>query len=339
MTRFHLTTNPGLGDLVLEELGMPGTVDPDGRAGHIHVEGEIGDRIGELRSIHRAVRVVAELDLPERAPLDAIRAWVAEQHAAIPELSEPDRSFRVTSKRVGTHPFTSEDVQRVAGAGVRDAAPHPVDLKRFDVELRCDVAHDRCTLGVQLTDRSFANRRRGPYSQRTSLRGNVAWALLTLARIEPTAVLDPFVGAGTILSEAGALWPQARLAGGDRLQRAVDGATENLQAEDLGARSTIRLHDARDLAASWPEATFDLVATNPPFGHRLGRGEDLGQLYEQLLHSVDRVATADARLVVLVHRRGAFNRALGRTDRWVTRHVRVIELGGLYVGVFVLGRP
>ncbi|MEM6926896.1 MAG: THUMP domain-containing protein [Myxococcota bacterium] len=351
MVTVELTTNPGLEDLTLDEFGVRAAARgftvtgsercPDGLAGHVLVEVEapwtaLNPVVQTLRSAHRAIRWLDAFPLRSPDPLAQIRAAMSAVVPRIAELDHPDRSFRVTSSRTGPHPFTSEDVQRVAGAGVRAVTPHPVSLEAFDVELRCDVRGDVCRIGVQLG--GLSRRPKGPYTQRTSLRGNVAWALLQLTRPDtvPDHLLDPFCGAGTVLSEASARWPEARLAGVDRRAEAAKGTRENLA--HAGAIAEVRVGDARALHESWPPATFDTIVTNPPFGKRLGRRLDLGRFYGDVLGSVAAVARPGARLGMLAYRRGAFNRALQANGAWSTRHVRVLELGGLYVGVFVLQR-
>ena len=164
--------------------------------------------------------------------------------------------------------------------------------------------------------------------------------MLHLARLDgpPRALLDPFVGGGTILAEAAARWPDVRLCGSDQQARCVDGVAQNLAEAGLGSRSSLRVGDARHLDALWPDERFELIATNPPFGARLGGDVDFGALYRAFLAGCADRTTDDARLVVLVNRRGDFNRALRAVRRWETRHVRMIEIGGLYVGVFVLSR-
>ncbi len=340
LQHLSLTTDPGLEDVALDELRelagptVAGVLRPDGRAGHLRVEGE-GDLLGSalrMRSIHHIVRPIAEFAVPDAEPLRAIRSAIAEIAPAIPEFGPVEATFRVTCARSGDHPFTSEQVEREAGAGVRDALPRAVRLKGMDVEVRCDVRGDRAQVGVQLTGRSLS-RRPGVYRPHTSLRANVAWAMLALAHLDapPTRLLDPFVGAGTILSEAAARWPQVGLFGSDREARTATGARQN-----LGDRAEIREGDARRLGQVWPDHTFDLLVTNPPFGHRLAGDADLGSLYRAFLEGAADRAEPGARLVVLAQRRGDFNRALRAVDRWETRHVRMIELGGLYVGLFVL---
>ncbi len=351
MVTVQLTTNPGLEDLVLDELrrrtderGMAivrAEPNPDGLAGHVLVQvdapwSELRSELLALRSAHRAIRWLTRLTLDGADPLGQIRAAVSEVVPSISELDDLERSFRVTSSRTGTHPFTSEDVQRVAGAGVRAVALHPVSLEAFDVEIRCDVRDRTCRLGVQLG--RISRRASGPYTQRTSLRGNVAWALLQLAFPDraPQHLLDPFCGAGTVLREAGRRWPEVQLAGLDRLEAAAQGTRANLVDAGLHERAVVRCGDARELAELWPAGTFDAVVGNPPFGKRLGRGLDLVRFYGDVLQSAGAVCRPGARLVLLVHRRHAFNVALRKRGGWSIRHVRVIELGGLYVGVFVL---
>lgn len=343
-----LTCDPGLEDIALAELawraeaaGLPapeGELRPFGLAGHLHVALDAPPElrlavVRQLRSVHRVVRPVARFPLPGDGPV-GIRRHVAALTPSIPELQPPEIRFRASCSRVGDHPFTSEDVEREVGAGVRDVLPRGVRLEHPDVELRCDVRGDTCIVGVQLPGPALSRRDPGPFRPSTSLRASVAWGLLALARPFGTpagAVLDPFCGAGTILVEAAARWPGVRVEASDLHPRMVEGARQN-----LGDR--VRLGDARRLAEVWPEGGFDTVVTNPPFGRRLGREVDLAAFYRMFLASALRVTTPGARLVVLVEDRAAFNRAWAQVPTWRSVHVRVLEMGGLYVGAFVLER-
>lgn len=351
----HLTADPGLEDLARDEIlalaaarGVsPPVIElrPYGLAGHLHVQLE-GDPAASLsmllalRSVHRIVRPVATFSLPPEGALPAIRQALAALAPSIPELTPPSTRFRVTCSRVGVHPFTSEDVAREAGAGVRDTLPRGVSMKQFDVELRCDVRGDTCVVGVQHPGAALSRRDPGPYRPTTTLRASVAWGLLQLARLEgaPAVLLDPFAGAGTILLEAAARWPGTRLHGSDLHEGGVAGLTQNLAFAGLTERCSVRQGDARRLHEVWPGLAADLVVTNPPFGRRLGRSVDLVALYRGLLTSVSTCVTEDARMVVLVESRGAFNQAVAAQRAWRIVHVRVLEMGGLYVGAFVLAR-
>jgi putative N6-adenine-specific DNA methylase/tRNA (guanine6-N2)-methyltransferase len=338
-----LTTDPGLEDLAVDELralagpSVVGRLRPYGLPGHLDVQAEVPDLAAlalRMRSIHHVVRPLSRFEVPDVDPLGHVRRTVAGIAACIPELAPVDATFRVSCSRTGDHPFTSEDVEREAGAGVRDALFRRVRLKGMDVELRCDIRGAIGLLGVKLT-RASLSRRAGPYRPHTSLRASVAWSMLQLARPQapPSVLLDPFVGAGTILVEAAARWPGAALCGSDREARCVEGARLN-----LGARADLRQGDARRLAERWPDRRFDTVVTNPPCGHRLASDVDLRALYRAFLAEAAERATEDARMVLLVQRRGDFNRALRTVPRWEIRHVRIVELGGQYVGMFVLSR-
>jgi tRNA (guanine6-N2)-methyltransferase len=345
-----LTTHPGLEDLVADELsavsGAPvtATLRPEGKAGWVRASADLDEQqllahADALRSVHRVIRPVAEAEIPDAEPLAWLRAWAAERAGELRELDGPSATFRVRCARSGTHPFTSEDVEREVGAGLRAGRWRPVSLREPDVEVRCDVSGRRARLGVT-RPRARSLRHEGPFRPATALRPNLAWALGRLARPgDPPAgeLLDPFVGGGAILVEAAALWPGVGLHGSDLQARCVEGTAANLA--HAGLAGELRSGDARNLAAVWPDRRFDTVVTDPPFGHRQGSDLDFYTFYRAFLDGAAEVCTPDARLAALVLKRGAFNRALRASGPWEVRHVRVVEVGGLYAGVFVLGLP
>lgn len=337
MRSFDLTTHPGLEDVVVDELslGPPAraTVRPGGRAGWVRVD-DAPDDLGPLRSVHRVIRCLAEGPLPAE-PIGGLRAWLEALSPTIHELDPQDATFRVRCDRRGAHPFTSEEVERACGAGVRAGRWRAVDLRDPAVEVRLVIEQDHVRIGVT-GGRARSMRADGPFRPATALRPNLAWALCALARPEGSAarVLDPFAGSGAVLIEAAARWPGAALFGSDLQDRCADGARANLCAAGLPAE--IRRADARDLPGAWPEGGFDTIVTDPPFGRRHGADLDLGALYRDFLVGAAEVCAPDARMAVLVLRRGVFNRALRATGRWATRHVRIVEVGGLYAGVFVV---
>ena len=352
-TRLTITTNRGLEELVVQEfqrraaeigvLNVQGECRPGGLAGWAAVEADSTPALMQsialdLRSAHHVVRPVHAFTLDAADPLAQVQAEVAA--LAIPELEPDGVSFRVTTRRSGVHPFTSEDVQRVAGAGVRDRAWRAVSLTAYDVNLRVDVRDDACHVGVQLTRAPLSRRHARTFLPHMTLSGNVAWALLHLARPEPAtpprALLDPFCGGGTLLLEAKALWPDVAVAGSDTRELCVDGTLANLAA--AAHSGDVRVGDARELGLVWQGHHFDTVVSNPPFGKRVGPNMSFGALFGQLLDGLLEVTCVGARVALLVHKRGAFNKAVRERPGWRVRHARVIELGGLHPCIIVLDR-
>lgn len=188
----------------------------------------------------------------------------------------------------------------------------------------------------------------------------------------PTAILDPFCGSGTILLEAAHRFPEAILVGSDYKTEMVDGARQNIEAAGLSSSSTqsgsadlpgssapsnalglsgppgrsgassrieLEVADARDLDSPRVVRRFDLIVTNPPYGNRLHRSVDFNALYEKFLGGAWSVLKPGGRVVMLAgRRRGVLNRVLERLGLFEIAHVRVIETGGVYPGLFVLDR-
>lgn len=362
MATVRVTTNQGIEDIAAEEtadlLERAGLAvasvhpRPDGLAGVVTVD--VGDApiphladtvrraLARARSIYHVVLHVGEV------------AWIgqsledlAAEIAALPlTWMESAASFRARCSRAGEHPFHSPDVERAVGTALQARFGTAVDLEHHEVNVRVDITGSRCLCGYQLTGRKGLDRRyQWEYHPRVTLRTTVAYAMLRLAGFveQPGDIHDPFCGSGTILLEAAACAEDsgsaARVSGSDWSQRAVAGCRRNLRAADRAERVPVEQGDARELAARLGPRSMDYIVTNPPFGIRLAHGTDLGALYRGFLGQAAAVLRPGGTLALLVaKRRGRFNRIVESFDEFRLEHVRVIEIGGVYPGLFVLRR-
>lgn len=362
---YRLTTNPGLEDIVEMELRerlrlcCDFAVDVDaieieqkpwGLAGTLLVSSPSDLRSSDtLRSdfektlfrMHSVYHVVRHLRTVELSGDDLLAdLLVAVEETPFVWIS-PGDTFRVSSRRSGTHPFRSVDIEREAGAVVQRKTGMSVDLERYSVHVRVDLRDRVCTVGLQLTREGLDRRWQWRYRPRVALRTVVAYGMLRLARLgaSPECILDPFCGSGTILLEAAAMYPRARIAGGDKVTECVEGSRENVRAAGLESRVAVEHADARDLVELWPAGSVDAVITNPPFGVRLGTQTDFERLYDRFLRGVEHVLRPGGRAVFLGGKRRHYvARVLGRLRGLRMKHVRVIETGGVYPAIYVLER-
>ena len=351
-TPLLFTTNMGLEDVVVEEyreraaaagIALHATDDaPLDLQSYALVEVAAGldaalDVARAMRSVHHVLAPLYAFSLAGDGE-DAL--WTI--HDTVKTLDIPAMedagTFRATTVRQGDHDFTSMDVQQYAGGALDTRYDAAVDLEDYDVEVRVDVHDDRCLVSVQHTKEALSRRQARLFQPRAALKPNVAYALLRLAHLDaaPDVVLDPFCGSGTILWEAGALWPDAHLIGNDWHEETLEGARDNAEAQTMTARVTLHEADVWHLAETLEGKKADLVVTNPPFGVRLASSMDFGPFYRRVLHQLQAVLPPGGRVVILVLRQAPFNEALNETDAFDVRHVRVIEIGGLYPRVFVL---
>ena len=352
-TALLFTTNQGLEDVVAEEFGertaaaglevVGAEKAPFGLNGYVLVESndswsKLEPIALQMRSIHHVLHPLYSFALPPQGALDTIRREVGARE--VPQMDSA-RTFRVTSKRSGEHDFTSVDVQKAAGAALVQRYGCGVDLENFDLEVRVDVFADACLVGVQLTRSILSKRYRRVFQPRAAIKSNVAYAMLRFARLGEAqdALLDPFCGSGTILIEAAQIYPELELFGSDMHGDTTVGARQNVEALGLAERIHIQQADARRLRYVYPTGYFRAVVANPPFGVRMGQQMNFFHFYRRFMEQVWHVMEPGGLLVLLVGKRGLFNKALERVDQlFERRHVRVVETGGVYPGIFVLER-
>jgi putative methyltransferase (TIGR01177 family) len=126
---------------------------------------------------------------------------------------------------------------------------------------------------VGTVDRGSVSARRMPqlpFQRPVSLPPRLARAAANLARIRPgDRVIDPFLGTGALLGEAGLLG--ARVYGIDRDAAMVRGAIRNFEYLGVGPEE-LRVGDAGTVDFTAAGEAFDAVLTDPPYGRSSSTG-------------------------------------------------------------------
>jgi len=350
--KLFITTNPGLEEVVKEELealvdsaAMPAVdirLKPFGFGGQVWVEGGQQQAMGELaltlRSVHHVLTPLHRFEVPEKDGLHYIESQV--EALDIAEMTAA-KTFRVTSRRSGVHDFGSLDIQRRAGAALWRHYGCAVDLENFDVNVRVDVFENVCLVGYQLTQKSLSKRYKRRFQPRVALKASVAYAMLHFARIkkgEDRRLLDPFCGSGTILFEAAQTSPQLSIYGCDIDHRVIDCARGNAEDVELTERIDLRQGDARELDKAFPDKRFAYVVTNPPYGVRFGQHLNFERFYTRILQQIWHILEPGGRLVLIAWKRRQFMRALKLTGLFHKDFERPVETGDLHPCIYVLTR-
>lgn len=312
--RLLLSTRPGLEHFVAAELADRGV------RGAPTAGGVVAESSLEAPCTLRVVDDVVELwgGAGEIRELDDVRVAASQINLPSPKAA----SFRVDGLRWGHHPFDRIALERAVGGALHRRWGLPVSLERPGLRVRAHLCGQQLWVG-RLVQAGLGRRPR-PFGQRVSLSPVVAAAMIRFSELEhPRRVLDPCCGAGTLLVEAGHRWSDAVLAGGDRSFRAAEGCRQNLEAAGFAARARVAVTDA---LVPLPSSQADLVVSNPPFGLQLGRGVNFFRFYRKLLRAVRSGLSPAAKVVLLIHRAGAFEDA-ARAEGFTIEASHRFEMG------------
>jgi len=369
MIQLRLTTNPGIEDVVEQELrdravqkrcdrfpgiefrGLPVTAfrgqitqikqKPFNLEGQVFVEGSepaLSEVSLQMRSVFYVMRQVHHFLLPcEATDLNVIYQELLELD--FPEMDSA-QTFRVTTQRSGQHPFQTIDVQGIAGAALIQRYGKAVSLEDYEVNVRVDLYDRLCLVSVQQNRERLDRRQKKVWQPRITLKPTIASAMLQLCKWQGKGrLLDPFCGSGTILIEAATVFPHVEIYGSDHREEAVIGVQDNITAANLAHRIQIQQLDARDLETSYPPSYFRAIVTNPPYGMRLGSKMNFDRLYFKFLRGAEKILEPGGRIVSLVGKgRGAFKKIISELGTFKIREQRLVKTGELYPHLFICDR-
>jgi len=207
-------------------------------------------------------------------------------------------TFKVDTETMANCGHSVTDLPRKLGAVIH-AQGFRVNLSRPDTIVRV-YCGERLYAGIRLRffdPKDFEGRKahRRPFFRPISLHPRISRALVNLTKAT-RELLDPMMGAGGILIEAGLLG--LKVYGVDIKPEMVEGTRRNL--EHYGIRDyELKLGDATKLEGLFPDKRFEAVATDPPYGTSAtlaGRKRD--ELYRKALESIHNVLKPSGRLAI-----------------------------------------
>ncbi|KAM4730510.1 THUMP domain-containing protein 2 [Anableps anableps] len=207
-------------------------------------------------------------------------------------------SFRINCKCSGSlsRCISAQEVSKVIGMGLSRMLGWKADLKDPKLEINVYLNDDYCLLGIPLTRLPLANR---SYIKTTGLRSTVAWAMASLAQIQPGfCVVDPMCGVGTILIEAAKEHKAACFLGVDIDDGQLQKADENVVFAELQSR--VQLLKASSMALPLPSASVDAVVCDMPFGRKFSTRVNMAENLPVILSEMERVLCVGGTLVLLL---------------------------------------
>jgi len=341
---YYLSVVRGLEEIAADEVRARGALYTSTRPGKVFFRWTRSpDELVSLRAAMNVYAFVAEREgcPPEAAAEIWLRDFAAQmdlgpalvRHAAL-HGRPTDPSFRITAVRSGEHEYTSQHVAAWAGDGVRVQTGWRVDLEHYDYEIEVELVRDRVLCGLHVGP-SWRERHKRVAFHPASLNPTVAYAMILLVGVSDDDVfLDPACGGGTLLTERAAAGPARLILGGDIWERAIRISLQNLAADE-GPAVLVRW-DAGRLPLA--EASVDRVASNLPFGHRIGHGAVVRSFYRRLLPELSRVLRPGGRAALLTSRERWLGRAIKDNPLLEKEQALRIILGGKEAAIFLLVR-
>lgn len=298
-----------------------------------------------LKSAHwsrfRALRTVVAVYLLEHYPVPRPKGLLGHQQFTrlLAQLQRVLAADRFESFRLAAAGRDSAVFQRLIGA-IGQATGLRFDPDEGELLLRIRPAAWQAAgweVLARLTPRPLSARAWRVCNLPGGLNATLAAAMVQAAGVKADdRICDPMCGSGTLLIERLLAGPAASALACDLSATALACCRDNLQAAGLSDRVTLAQADACQLDV--PEASFDLVLCNPPWGDAVGAHRHNQLLYPALLAELARITAPGGRLALLSHEIKLLQRLLDDTPHWRIQHSTRVFHGGHYPRFYLLER-
>lgn len=200
-------------------------------------------------------------------------------------------------------------------------------------QVNLDPARGRVEIGPLAWAARFGTLRRLPATTPPA----VAAGLLRLAKLKPgMTLLDPCGGVATIPIVDAIDRPGGHGWSIDADGTATEDARANVAERDVTGRIDVRRGDAS--ALDLPDLSVDRVVCDLPFGKKVGSNQENRVLYPAILREIERVLTADGRVVLLTDDKRFFEQAVQRARGLKVVAQRIVRYNNVTPTAYVLRR-
>ncbi|MDY6788625.1 MAG: THUMP domain-containing protein [Candidatus Nanohaloarchaea archaeon] len=214
-----------------------------------------------------------------------------------------DGSFAVRAVNIDGEKRDNTEIESKIGKAIEEASGSNVDLENPEKLFKAYIINGEVYLGLlewETDPEDFESRRNHlrPFSSPVSLHPRLARALVNLAGVgSSTSILDPFLGTGGILIEAGLMGMEVH--GLDIDPDMVDGAEKNLNK--FGIEADLRQGEINNAEEIFEDQSFDAVVTDMPYGKASITSGEKDRLVDKLLEISDSLASGN--LVFMIDER------------------------------------
>ena len=248
-------------------------------------------------------------------------------------------AFRVISRMSGgKQPYRRNDLEQAVRKAIekRSHGKWYAVPEGEDVEIWANLIGRDFVCGLRLSDASMRHRDYKVAHVTASLRPSVAASLAWLTGPQPTDdFVDPMCGAGTILVERALMGRYRLLMGGDENPHVLRAARQNLGHNYQPWR--LLQWDARHLPLA--AHSVDKVATNLPFGIKVGDKRKVSALYYAFFRELGRVLTPAGCAAVMSNRAEVIKQAVRESESLAITKGYAFEILGRKAVIHVIERP
>ena len=329
-----LTAPPGIEEIsaaeIKRKLNIAPLIRPFSLKGYIMLNSLSEKRTKDLFSLRSIHNIFIFIQCKKFHSIDLKKIYQMVKKVDLSEYVEEKKTFRVTSKRIGTHPFTSIDIQRIAGKAIQENTNLKVDLKNFDIEFEVDVIENSCWIGVKLTKQALSKRAYKIAHHPAELNAAIAYAMVSQISIG-RRFLDPMTGSGTIPIERFFFVKEnneeEEIIGADKSKKYINIAEKNA----VSAKAKVSFFQLPINKMSLL-GKFDAIAVDPPYGRRY-KMKNLKTLYRDLIkHSFN--ALDENGVIVIITLQISLTKSLLKQFGFTITKTYRVEHGGLFPAIF-----
>jgi 23S rRNA G2445 N2-methylase RlmL len=196
--------------------------------------------------------------------------------------------------------------------------------------------NDGWELLIRIGNRPLATRAWRTCNYEGALNATVAHAMSLLSQPKPTDnIINLGSGSGSLLIERAAWGPSNLLLGIDNDSYAIQCGTKNARAASV-SQAIFTQGNLKKLPLR--SNTANVLLADLPFGQLTGSHNENIRLYPETLSEAARIATPEARFIIITHEIRLMESVLAASQEWQAVSQQRITLRGLHPRIYVLTR-